>query len=193
MIWLRPMAKRLDHVLVIDVESTCWAQHPPRGQFSEIIEVGLCVLDLASLERIEKRCLLVRPASSEVSEFCTQLTGITAQMLEDALPLSAAVRVLSEEYRSRERLFASWGDYDRKQFQRNCTQYGLDYPFGPTHLNVKNLFAAALGLPKEPGLDSALEKFGLSMEGSHHRGVDDAWNIARLLAVLLRRIRLTRS
>jgi inhibitor of KinA sporulation pathway (predicted exonuclease) len=27
------------------------------------------------------------------------------------------------------------------------------------------------------------------MEGSHHRGVDDAWNIARILCLLLKRVR----
>jgi len=33
----------------------------------------------------------------------------------------------------------------------------------------------------------ALEMLGLPLEGTHHRGGDDAWNIARLLAELLRR------
>src|SRR5438128_1858906 len=53
-----PMAKRLDLALVIDVESTCWDTRPPRGQISEIIEIGLCTVDLRSLERREKRCLM---------------------------------------------------------------------------------------------------------------------------------------
>ena len=51
---------------------------PPPGQRSEIIEIGLCVVDVARLERIEKRCMLVRPVRSEISEFCTQLTTLTA-------------------------------------------------------------------------------------------------------------------
>ena len=32
-------------------------------------------------------------------------------------------------------------------------------------------------------------RLGVTMEGAHHRGVDDAWNIARILCLLLKRIR----
>jgi inhibitor of KinA sporulation pathway (predicted exonuclease) len=183
------MAKRLDQVLVIDVESTCWDTPPPLGQVSEIIEVGLCVVDLASLERREKRSLMVKPQRSEVGPFCTSLTSITPEMVAHAEPLEAACEILKREYDSHSRLFASWGDYDRGQFQRNCQMYSLGYPFGPTHLNVKNLFACALGLPKEIGLDAACEKMGLPLEGVHHRGGDDAWNIAQLFCLLMKRIR----
>jgi inhibitor of KinA sporulation pathway (predicted exonuclease) len=183
------MSKKLDRALVIDVESTCWQQAPPRGQISEIIEVGLCVVDLHLLRRIERRSLMVKPMMSEVSEFCTELTGITAEMVQDAPPLSEAIRILRDQYRSADRLFASWGDYDRDQFQRNCQTYDLKYPFGPTHLNIKNLFSTSLGLKRELALDEACDRLGLTMEGTHHRGVDDAWNIARVFCMLLNRAR----
>lgn len=183
------MSKKLDRALVIDVESTCWEQAPPRGQMSEIIEVGLCVVDLHLLRRVERRSLMVKPMMSEVDEFCTDLTGITAEMVSDAPPLAEAVRILRDEYDAAERLFVSWGDYDRKQFQRNCKTYNLKYPFGPTHLNVKNLFSTAMGFHQELGLDDACQRLGLTMEGSHHRGVDDAWNIARIFCMLLQRTR----
>jgi len=183
------MSKKLDLVLVIDVESTCWEHAPPRGQISEIIEIGLCVVDVALLRRVERRSMMVKPMMSEVSPFCTQLTGITEQMLVDAPTLAEPLRTLRQEYRSAERLFASWGDYDRDQFQRNCQTYNLKYPFGPTHLNIKNLFSASLGLNRELGLDEACDRLGLTMEGTHHRGGDDAWNIARIFCTLLSRLR----
>jgi inhibitor of KinA sporulation pathway (predicted exonuclease) len=183
------MAKKLDWALVIDVESTCWEHEPPRGQTSEIIEIGLCVVDLQLLERRDRRSLMVQPRMSEVSDFCTRLTGITPAMVANAAPLPDALQILREQYRSDERLFASWGDYDRDQFMRNCRTYDLKYPFGPTHLNVKTLFSAALGLPCELDLDAACARWGVTMEGTHHRGVDDAWNIARIFCLLLKRIR----
>ena len=62
------MAKKVDIALVIDVESTCWEQSPPRGQMSEIIEVGLCVVDLSLLRRTERRSLMVKPMMSGSSE-----------------------------------------------------------------------------------------------------------------------------
>jgi inhibitor of KinA sporulation pathway (predicted exonuclease) len=183
------MARLMDQVLVIDLESTCWEGAPPPGEVSEIIEIGVCALDLGTLERIEKRCLLVKPVRSTVSPFCTRLTTLTAEDLQDGLSLAEAVRTLRKEYHSQDRLWASWGDYDRRQFERACADQGVPYPFGSRHLNVKTLFAAACGSDRELGLDAAYDLLGLRMEGTHHRGVDDAWNIAGVLALLLRKTR----
>lgn len=184
------MAKLLDQILVIDIESTCWdGLVPPPGQRSEIIEVGLCVVDVARLERIEKRCILIRPVRSEISAFCTRLTTLTPDQFQTAGTLADAVSILKREYRSLERLWASWGDYDRNQFQKVCKELTVPYPFGTRHLNVKTLFAVAHADLKEPGLDQACERLARPLEGTHHRGVDDAWNIAGILCELLARIR----
>ena len=183
------MAKRLDKIVVVDVESTCWEEYPPAGQMSEIIEIGVCTIDVATLSPGEKRCIFVRPVQSQVSEFCTRLTTITAEQLRGAGPLQAALRTLRQDFRSHERLWASWGDYDRRQFERNCAARGLGYPFGIGHLNVKTLFAAGKGLAREVGIDAACSQLGIEMEGTHHRGVDDAWNIAKMLCHLLQNMR----
>ena len=45
------------------------------------------------------------------------------------------------------------------------------------------------GIRKELGIDGAMDRVGFSMEGTHHRGVDDAWNIAQLLCLVLKRMR----
>ena len=183
------MARLLDRIIVVDLESTCWEGPPPPGQVSEIIEIGVAVVDAASLERVEKHSILVRPVLSQVSEFCTRLTTLTADQLASAGSLADAAQVLRKEFRSKDRLWASWGDYDRRQFERVCGELGVGYPFGPGHLNVKTLFAVAHGLDAELGLDTACQRLGLAFEGTHHRGVDDAWNIAGLLTGLLAPIR----
>jgi inhibitor of KinA sporulation pathway (predicted exonuclease) len=183
------MAKRLDRILVLDLESTCWDGPPPAGQVSEIIEVGICTVDVPSLQRVEKRSILVKPLRSEVSDFCTQLTTLTAEHLKHAGSLADAARILKKEFLSQERLWASWGDYDRRQFERVCKEFGVGYPFGVSHLNVKTLFSVSFGLAEEIGLDMAYERLGLTMEGTHHRGADDAWNVAGLLGLLLNRVR----
>src|SRR5687768_1366083 len=117
------MAKRLDQVIVIDVESTCWDAQQRAGQTSEIIEVGVCTVDLATLERRDRRSILVRPQRSEVSPFCTRLTSLTKEMVATGMTLDKAVDILKHDYNSQDRLFASWGDYDRNQFLRNCRDY----------------------------------------------------------------------
>lgn len=183
------MARSLDVVLVVDVESTCWEGSPPPDQSSEIIEVGLCTIDLRALSRTEKRSILVKPVQSEISGFCSELTTLTPDMFTEAGSLADAVRILRKEYSSRDRLWASWGDYDRRQFERVCKDQNIGYPFGPSHLNVKSLFAAAVGSGHEMGLDGACGHLGLTMEGTHHRGDDDAWNIAEILCRMLKTMR----
>jgi len=127
---------------------------------------------VAALERVERRSILVLPACSTVSAYCTQLTTLTQADVDAGIPLAEACRVLADEYKARERLFASFGDYDRQQFERNCAAFGLAYPFGPTHLNVKNLAAVAYGWSREVGMresalyvSEALERAGLPLEG----------------------------
>ena len=181
------MAKRLDKILVVDVESTCWDGPPPPGQESEIIEIGLCVLAVASLQPLEKRSILVRPERSTVSPFCTALTTLTQADVDAGISLEAACRILEEEYNGKQRLWASYGDYDRRQLEGECRDKDVPYPFGPGHLNVKTLFAITHALPREVGLSQALGRLALPLEGTHHRGVDDAWNIAQILGELLRR------
>jgi inhibitor of KinA sporulation pathway (predicted exonuclease) len=65
----------------------------------------------------------------------------------------------------------------------------VPYPFGPGHLNVKTLLAITLGLTREVGMDGALARLKLPLEGTHHRASDDAWNIGAILAALLKRAR----
>lgn len=182
------MSRSLDKILVVDIESTCWeGGYAQRGQISEIIEVGLCTLDVSKLRREDKCAIMVKPMKSRISEFCSELTSITPDMVELAKPLANACSTLEKEYDSRQRMWASWGDYDRNQFQKNCKEYGLRYPFGPTHLNVKTLFSITLGMNRKLDLDEAFRYLGWELEGPLHRGVDDAWNTAKLLSWLLKR------
>ena len=185
------MAKRLDQVLVIDIESTCWeGGFPPKGQANDIIEIGLCPLELSTGRRLEKRSILVRPERSTVGAFCTQLTTLTQEQVAGGIAFKNACRLLEDEYHSTGRLWASFGDYDRRQFEKQCRETGVRYPFGPSHLNIKTLCSICKKLPSEVGLPQAMALFGLSLEGTHHRGHDDAWNIAALLAELVKRLRV---
>lgn len=170
---------------VVDIEATCWQGEPPPGQVSEIIEIGVCVLDLHTLERVEKRSLLVRPQRSEVSEFCTRLTTLTAGQVAGGLSFGDACAALRREFRTDSRPWASWGEYDRRQFQTQCRRAGVPYPFSVHHTNAKQRYAQGSGLRKM-GLAGALQHARLPLEGTHHRGADDAWNIAALVVKMLR-------
>lgn len=166
---------------VVDVEATCWEGAPPPGQVNEIVEIGLTAVDLATGERVGRHRVLVRPRRSSVSAFCTELTGLTQAEVDAGVDFAEACRLLAVEHEAGTRPWASWGDYDRKQFTAQCRAAGVTYPFGRRHWNAKLVFTRANGLRKRPGMAQALELAGLPLEGRHHRGEDDAWNIAALV------------
>ncbi len=175
-------AERL--VNVVDVEATCWDGEAPPGAVNEIIEIGLTVVDLRAGVRVARHGILVRPARSTVGAFCTELTGLTQAEVDTGLEFADACRLLAAEHASGARAWASWGDYDRHQFTRQCQATGTAYPFGSRHTNAKKVFTEANGLRKRPGMAQALKIAGLPLEGRHHRGEDDAWNIAALVLTL---------
>ena len=172
-------------ILVVDVESTCWQGQPPPGEQSEIIEIGICALDSASGELLEQESILVRPERSKVSPFCTELTTLTQEMVDAGIWFAEACERLRTHYRGPERTWASWGDYDRKMFEAQCAQRGIPYPFSAEHINSKKRFAAAYRLKRPEGMAGALKHLCWPLQGTHHRGEDDAVNIARILGHLL--------
>jgi inhibitor of KinA sporulation pathway (predicted exonuclease) len=170
---------------VVDIEATCWPDKPPAGQVSEIIEIGLCVVDLHDLRRVSQHRILVRPTRSDVTPFCTDLTGITPTEAATGVPFPDACTLLRREHHSDSRLWASWGDYDRHQFERQCAATATPYPFGSRHTNAKAEYSQHNNLKRKLGMAAALQHAGLPLEGRHHRGVDDAWNIAALILTML--------
>lgn len=181
---LRTVLRMENALLVVDVEATCWDGEPPAGQVHEIIEIGICVVDLGRRERGERRSVLVRPRRSRVSAFCTELTGLSQAEVDTGIDFADACALLRRELRADSRTWGSWGDYDRKQFERQCAVGRVAYPFSARHRNLKAEFAERLGLRKRPGMAQALRLAELPLEGRHHRGVDDAWNIAALALLL---------
>lgn len=179
------MSRKMDSIVVIDIESTCWKVKPPAGEESEIIEIGICLVDIQSGHPRDRESILVKPERSRVSPFCTELTTLTQQQVDAGISFAEACSILKSEYQSSDRVWASFGDYDRNMFEKQCKSRGIKYPFGPRHLNIKTLFALVYALPKEVGMPAALEDLYLPLEGTHHRGGDDAANIAKILSKLL--------
>lgn len=174
-----------DYVVVVDVEATCWKTEPPPGQMNEIIEIGVCPLNLETLIPADKQSVLVKPERSKVSAFCTRLTSLTQEQVDDGVSFDEACRQVQRTFGTTNRLWASWGNYDQRIFSSQCELTGLPYPFSGNHLNIKALFAEAKGLTRTVGLQRAIKNIGLVAEGRPHRGDDDAWNTARVLAHLL--------
>lgn len=179
-----------DERLVVDVEATCWDETDTSGQFSEIIEIGLVMLNRSTLEITNKRSILVKPEYSEVSPFCTNLTTITQDMVDQGILFAEACEVLRKEYRSHKRMWASWGDYDRKMFESMSKLHDVKYPFGSRHINLKTMYGLMMNMDRDPGMPQALDNEGIKLTGTHHRGHDDAENIADIARAVIERSRI---
>lgn len=178
------MARRLDLILVIDIEATCWRGTRPPQEHNEIIQVG--IVECTRTGNLSSFSYFVKPKFSSISDYCTELTGIKPQDVEEAPEFPDFCTELKEKIpHLQDYTWASWGDYDRTQFQKNCALYQVKYLFGKTHLNVKNLFALKFSLRKEAGMMKALEILKLPHTGKHHDAADDALNIARILREIL--------
>jgi len=176
-----------NEILSIDLEATCWENDGDhQKQHSEIIEIGICKLNTTTGKVTESEGLLVKPVKSTISEFCTRLTSITPQMVEkDGILLSEACDILQKRYNSKQFTWASYGAYDKTMLKEQCQKADIPYPMANHHINVKVLFAEIYDLQKGIGMAGALRMLKLPLIGTHHRGVDDAKNIAKILSNLL--------
>ncbi|WP_442266552.1 exonuclease domain-containing protein [Tenacibaculum sp. ZS6-P6] len=181
------MKLKRNKIIVIDIEATCWNGKIPPGKTSEIIEFGICELDTETGEISRNKGILVKPERSEVSPFCTELTTITQGLLDkEGISFEEACQEIREKYNSKEYVWASYGAYDLKMIQNQCEKRGVEYPLSQEHINVKVLFSEVKDLRRKVGMKGALHILDIPLEGTHHRGVDDAKNIAKILHWCLR-------
>lgn len=175
--------KITDKIIIIDLEATCWEnKEQSKGQVNEIIEIGICILDTRDGSISQNKGILVKPKRSTVSPFCTQLTTITQQMLDDeGVSFDEACQLIRTEYDSYQYTWASYGAYDINMMKSQCRIRGVDYPLSQDHINVKLLFSKVKGLKGKVGMAGALGILNIPLKGTHHRGVDDAYNIAKVL------------
>jgi len=175
---------KFDKILVIDIESTCWKE-PQIEYISEIIEIGISSIDTKSGNVLESRSIIVKPEKSTISKFCTELTTLTQKDVDSGISFKDACEILVNEYNSKNYVWASYGFYDRNQFAIQCKRDNVEYPLSNAHINVKLLFALKYSLRRDVGMSKALKILGMPLLGIHHRGVDDAMNIAKILSKIL--------
>lgn len=180
-----PLTKRKrDLALVLDIERTTWRGRPPKGQRQEIIEIGISTFNFHNGRVEKKESIFVKPQNSKVSEFCTELTGITQEFLdENGVTIQEAMRKLWKRYESNKRMWMSWGESDRYYIQLDCDFYGISNPMHLGYVDVRDLFISKYNY--EPSLGTAIQEVGLEFEGDEHSGLADAYNTGLLYKSLI--------
>jgi len=171
-------------LLLVDLECTSNDDPPlPKGE-SEIIEIGM-VLGLLAPEGftvIDELQLYVQPTiHPTLTRFCTELTGIEQETVNDAPLLKVSLKQLAGFLeRHSPSAWGSWGKFDARQFEVETANKSLPNPLASMpHHNIKQLFARKRG--HREGFARAVQLSGLRFQGRHHSGLDDARNIGRFI------------
>lgn len=179
--------KNPKHYIIFDLEATCWEEKNDKPK--EIIEIGAVKLN-KDLEIVDTFSEFVKPTiNPELTEFCKTLTSIKQDDVDNAKIFNDAIRdferwILSS---SEDVKLISWGHYDKKQIleesQHKKYSGKIIKLLEERHISLKHEFAK-MRKERTCGMARALEKLNIPLEGTHHRGIDDAKNIAKIFKVV---------
>ena len=174
--------------VIVDLEATCWEKgtNPDR---MEIIEIGAVMLDASTGSASKEFASFVKPvASPALSDFCTQLTSIRQEDVDGAGYFWTVFPQFVAWIGDAPFRLCSWGAYDLNQLRKDCERHRMPLPAAfENHVNLKKEFSRLKGV-KPMGMKGALAMMNIPLDGIHHRGVDDARNIAKLAQIILPQI-----
>ncbi|TPX57043.1 hypothetical protein SpCBS45565_g08284 [Spizellomyces sp. 'palustris'] len=195
-----------DFIIAVDLEATCDENHAdpsavqvPRDK-GEIIELSYAVVSVPERRIVHQRQNFVRPIETTVTAYCTQLTGITPELVENAGTLREAVEDLLSFIQTNPQstfCFMAHGEWDfRFQLPRECQEKAIPLPplfgvFFDITKEVHRMITLSAGVPRPASTASLLslcKAMGLQHEGRLHSGLDDAVTVARLAIILLQRV-----
>ena len=174
----------MSELIVIDLEGTCkddgCGGPMPHGE-RETIEIGAVIVDAQSGKELSFFSEFVRPVRHPVlSNFCTELTGITQLDVDDARPFREVWVTQFLPWLSGRDEFCSWGMYDLDQFWRDCSFHQLPIHFR-RHCNLSQAYSNS-----RCGKGKAMRRLGITPTGRNHRGLDDARNIASIAVAMIK-------
>jgi ERI1 exoribonuclease 3 len=193
---LVPKRQKFDYLLVLDFEATCDDKRQPFPQ--EIIELPCLKVNTSTWQIESQFHQYVRPVAHPIlSSFCTELTGIVQDMVENQPNLEETLKSFDDWLKSegliadsasgdlKKWAFITCGDWDLKtMLKQQCEHF--DYQradYFRRWINLKKMyFRLTKTYPK--GMMQMLETLNLPHEGRHHSGIDDCRNIAQITRVL---------
>ncbi len=167
--------------IIVDLEATCWESRRQKSP-NEIIEIGAVMVNEAG-ESLSEFCQFVKPLKNPIlSDFCKELTSITQAQVDEAQHFPKVLKAFQEWIGVGKDDYAlcSWGFYDASQFKKDCQLWGLDAAWLKPHISIKHQYTGVRGTKRNMGMKSALKLEEIPLEGTHHRGIDDARNIVKI-------------
>lgn len=172
----------INYHLIVDLEATCCNDGSFPKDEMEIIEIGAVMISAETFEIISEFQTFISPVRHpQLKEFCKELTSISQNDVDQAPGFVEVMKKLEDwlgQFDSYD--FCSWGYYDKNQLEQDCQFHKVSSPINAVHRNLKVEFSKFLGVKKGYGMSKALARIGEKLEGTHHRGIDDARNIVKI-------------
>ena len=168
--------------IIFDLEATCWENRTHLKNQNETIEIGAVLINkekkiIAEFEQF------IKPKKHPIlSDFCKNLTSIQQSNVDNAPLFNEAIEKFKEwiSQDGNDYLLCSWGFYDKKQFESDCLVHGIASEWTSPHISLKHQYQEIKNLKRAIGMKNALKNENIELEGTHHRGIDDARNIAKI-------------
>lgn len=185
-----------DYIVVIDYEATCEEDRPPNFKH-EIIEFPAVLINTQTRKIVSEFQSYVQPViAPRLSKFCTWLTGISQDNVENAPKFPEVLNLYENWLKENNLIFegqacrsfaiATDGPWDMARFlAHQCKDSLQPYPeWAKNWINIKKSYCNFYRTKRLP-LNQMLENLGLRFEGRPHCGMDDSRNIARIAIHLL--------
>ena len=172
------MSKR--QFIIYDLEATCWRSPKPRQV--EIIEIGAVRVN-DDLEIVDEFCEFILPViHPKIDKFCTKLTSITQEDVEDADHFDVVIKRFEDwmDCASARTALFSWGEFDHRQFVVDARLHNLKLDWLKYWACLQRHYSIYKGAKNQIGLKNAMIHEGLEFNGTQHRAIADARNMAEL-------------
>ena len=177
-----------EYYVIVDFEATCDKNNRMPMKNREIIEFAAVLMNKNTNFIESEFTMFVKPmVSPRLTDYCKELTTITQADVNNAFSFGTVLAQFKRwlDKHKGKKTFCSWGSYDKTQLLLDCERHGVYYPFSKEHVDIRKLFSSIKGYKRKYSLASALKRLKLEFQGTKHRGIDDAKNIAAVYQRLL--------
>ena len=168
----------------LDAEMLCWADgNTSQGQTNHIIQIGLVEVNSEDLKISRSKSYFIRPQDKhfDVSDYCTELTGITRSTLVNyGHYFPEVMKTIKKDFAPQTKVTYAWGS-DFEPLSTHCIKYDCFNPWSTNGIwDFGIIFRNAYDFKHKMSLSEALQFLKLDFQGIAHNAENDAKSLAIL-------------
>lgn len=190
------------YIIILDFEANCSEDEKMKNEIIEFPSV-LIKIENNRTERIAEFQLFVKPKyNHKLTSFCTKLTGITQQQVNNGVSFPIAlkehelwlrrnIKNFDEISKTDQLMIWTCGIWDLdvmapKEYNNHNIQHV--HKIYTRFVNIKNEFQKFYKIDKKremAGMQGMLNYLKIPLQGHHHSGIDDCRNIASIFEKMI--------